>query len=60
MFSYAGKSEKEIEEYRKKSREEYDKKYKGRIDENNHWLSPADATAAVFDTNAQETNVPKR
>ena len=57
MFSYAGKSEKEIEEYRKKDREEYEKKYKGRIDENNHWISPLDASNAVFTTDAQETNV---
>ena len=57
MFSYAGKSEKELEEYRKKDREEYEKKYKGRIDKNNHWLSPADANDAVFVENAQETNV---
>ena len=56
MFSYAGKSDKEIEEYRKKQREEYDKKYKGKIDENNHWLSREDAANAVFIENAQVLN----
>ena len=54
MFSYKGKTEAEIEAYRKKQREEYDKKYKGRVDENGHWLSREDASNAVFVPNAQE------
>lgn len=50
MVSYANMSDKEIQEYREKSKKEFEEKYKGRIDpKTGRWLSGKDAMNAIFD-----------